>query len=606
MKYKTRGRDSNQKRALRSKGVLGAPDVVDLKAREKFLFERKNTGFDLAVHLAYPNQYWVAMSNLGFQAVYGIFARTAGVAIERAFLPDDFEQPAVATRSWRTFESAKIIADCDLLGFSLSFETDYPHLLKILANQNLLYSSAQERFTQASSSKFNFPLLVAGGTAVTLNPEPIADFVDLVVLGEAEELIQEMSEVLIDAKSRGVDRSKVLERLAELEGIYVPSFYEPIYLDLGKNNVQNLPAARASRRFVKDLSKFPTATQILTPETEFSSMYLTETGRGCEIGCRFCVAGYIYRPVRKRSEETIAQSVQIGLENSNAVGFVGAAVSSHRSISKLASAVAQRGARASLSSIMSQRVTKELAASLSESEYKTVALAPEAGTERLRFACGKRVSNAQIIEAARTLAAAGIKGFKLYFIVGLPTETDQDVMGIGLLAKQVRAAVLQAAKQRAGQAWVTLSVNPFIPKACTPFQWEPMLERRELQRKLDMVLAEVKGVSSLEMKFESPRESYFQALLSRGDRKVAKLLYFLEQNGLDWKYLVQHSSEALLPDVPPADFYVLGRIPFEQALPWDVVDSRISKELLKREALRAWQAAEPQGTDSQLEAQVSL
>jgi radical SAM superfamily enzyme YgiQ (UPF0313 family) len=268
---------------------------------------------------------------------------------------------------------------------------------------------------------------------------------------------------------------------------------------------------RPQRRFVKDISKFPTFTRILTPETEFKSMFLTETGRGCEMGCRFCVAGYIYRPIRKRSEESIADTIKIGLEKSDAIGFVGAAVSSHKSISKLARSVAEQGARASLSSIMSQKVTKELAASISESEYKTVALAPEAGTNRLRRAAGKRVPNEQVLKAATDLAEAGIRGFKLYFIVGLPTETDEDVDGIANLAIEVRNRVVEASRSSGTVAWVSLSVNPFIPKANTPFQWEPMLDVKTLERNIDRIRELIKRIPNLEMKFESPKESYFQA-----------------------------------------------------------------------------------------------
>ncbi len=566
------------------------PSTKDLKALEKFVVPYSNHTGDIRFHLAYPNHYWVAMSNLGFQAVYDILARDQRVIVERGFLPETSEEPEQRKAKWRSFESNRLLADCDILGFSLSFETDYPHLLRILNNQGLLFRTWQERENAAAQSKFAMPIIIAGGTAVTLNPEPVADFLDAIVIGEAEELLPEFMDVFHRAKMEGWSREQTLLALAQIEGVYVPRFYEPHFAEDGP--VRRIVARddvppRPRRRFVRDLSKFKTYSRILTPETEFKSMFLTETGRGCEMGCRFCVAGYIYRPIRKRSEESLQETVQIGLENSDAVGFVGAAVSSHKSIAKLAQSVAEQGGRASLSSIMSQRVSKMLAASISESEYKTVALAPEAGSTRLRRAAGKRVDNEQVIAAARELAEAGIRGFKLYFIVGLPTETDEDVDAIAALATAVRNAVTEISKGSGRLAWVALSINPFIPKASTPFQWEPMLDTKILSAKIERVRKLVMKVPNLELRFEPPKESYFQGLLSRGDRRVGRLLFEVEQRNESWKWLMRRTKDSIVEGVPPVDFYVSRRIGFNEVLPWEAVDSLIPRSLLEREAMRA-------------------
>ncbi len=584
-----------------------------LRALETHVDPPVAQGGDLRIHLVYPNSYWVAMSNLGFQAVYRLFSQAPGVVIERGFLPDHPYDSKVYDQRWRTFESSRPLADCDVLAFSLSFETDYPHLFRMLSNAGVLSLDPAARAQHADTEKFNAPIILAGGTSVTLNPEPVADVLDVIMLGEAEEWIGEFAATLRDARAAGLNRVDSLARLAAIEGVYVPQFYTPSYESSGlvkgfahssiptltsasttPTDTANtptvsecLPAPKARRRFVKDLSKFPTYSGILTPETEFRSMFLTETGRGCEMGCRFCVAGYIYRPVRKRSEESLTDTVKIGLEHSDAVGFVGASVSSHKAIAKLASQVAETGARASLSSLMSQKVNRVLAASLSESEYKTVALAPEAGSERLRRAAGKRVSNNQVVEAARDLAEAGIRGFKLYFIVGLPTETNQDLEALVSLANEVRSAVVEASRESGKAAWVVLSVNPFIPKANTPFQWEPMLSQTELNKKIAHIRAAIKRIPNIELHFEPPKESYFQALLSRGDRRVARLLYAAEQQGKDWKWLLQQGSERLAAEVPPIDFYAMRRFGFDEVLPWEIVDSRIDRRLLLREAMRA-------------------
>ena len=569
---------------------LKNPTNKDLKALERYVVPYSNASGDVKFHLTYPNNYWVAMSNLGFQAVYDILARDSRVLIERGFLPEDFDSEKVASTKWRSFENNNLLGDCDILGFSLSFETDYPHLLKVLKNQGLLFGSWQEREEAARESKFRFPILIAGGTAVTLNPEPVANFLDVFVIGEAEELLPEFVDVYHKAKTEGWSRDELLKGLAQIDGVYVPRFYHPHYNEDGTMDRFEAPdsvPARPRRRFVKDLSKFKTHSRILTPETEFKDMFLTETGRGCEMGCRFCVAGYIYRPIRKRDEETLQDTVQVGLEKSDAIGFVGASVSSHKAIAKLAQSVAEKGGRASLSSIMSQKVTRALAASISESEYKTVSLAPEAGSNRLRRAAGKRVVNDQVINAARELAESGIRGFKLYFIVGLPTECDEDIDAIADLAIAVRDAVTEISRPSGKMAWVSLSVNPFIPKASTPFQWEPMLDPKTLERKIERLRKRVLKVPNLEFRFEPPKECYFQGLLSRGDRRVGKLLLEAELKGESWKWLMKKTDREILSGVPPVDFYVSRRIGFSEVLPWEVVDSLIPKSLLEREAMRA-------------------
>ena len=569
---------------------LKNPTPKDLKALERYVEPYNNSGGDVRFHLTYPNQYWVAMSNLGFQAVFDILARDTRVQVERGFLPDEFDSEKVKASKWRSFENNRLLGDCDILGFSLSFETDYTHLLKILSNQGMLFGSWQERDAAAREAKFSFPLLIAGGTAVTLNPEPIADFLDAIIIGEAEELLPEFMDVYHKAQQEGWSRDDTLKALAQIEGVYVPRFYQPHYNEDGtmaRYEVPDTVPTRPRRRFVKDLSKFKTHTRIMTPETEFKDMFLTETGRGCEMGCRFCVAGYIYRPIRKRNEETLQDTVQVGLENSNAIGFVGASVSSHKAISKLAQTVADKGGRASLSSIMSQKVTRALAASISESEYKTVALAPEAGSDRLRRAAGKRVVNEQVVKAATELAEAGIRGFKLYFIVGLPTEMDEDIDAIAKLAIAVRDAVTEISRPTGKMAWVSLSVNPFIPKASTPFQWEPMLDPKVLDKKIERLRKQVLKIHNLEFRFEPPKESYFQGLLSRGDRRVGQLLLEMERRGEAWKWLMKRTDKPLLEGVPPVDFYVSRRIRFDELLPWESVDSLIPKSLLEREAMRA-------------------
>lgn len=548
-------------------------------------------GGDVPLTVAYPNRYWIAMSNLGFQTVYRLFAQHPRFAVERAYLAEEEDEP------WRTFERAQPLSAAEILAVSVSFETDYPHVVSLVeaAGRDLNECWETRAAPEQAVRRFGRPLILGGGAALTLNPEPLANLFDAIVIGEGEEVIAEIAECYLRARDEDRSFAELLHELANIEGVYVPSLYGVRYREDGRiDGFTNDPAApaRVMRRYLQDLDAYPTYTTIQTPETEFKAMFMTETGRGCEIGCRFCVAGYMYRPIRKRGEDVLRETVKIGLENGSSVGFVGAAVSSHPAISRLASSVAERGGRAALSSIMSQRVTPELAGSLSESEYKTVALAPEAGSEELRFRVGKRVCDEQIIDAVATLAAQGIRNFKLYFIVGFPGERPSDVEAIVSLVARARDRALEAARTQADfktAPVLLLSVNPFIPKAWTPFQRMPHLRSAEVKRRLAIVQQGVKKLANVEMKFESPRESYFQAFLSRGDRRVGDVLIRLHQLGRDWRWLVKHGGEQIVPGVPPADFYVHRTLDVDEVLPWEVVDLRIKRSLLERECERTFE-----------------
>lgn len=566
---------------------------IELRKEERLLEELPASQGDVKVALAYPNRYWVAMSNLGFQTIYKLFANHPRIAIERAFYP---EQSGADVRS---FETNRKFQSFDLLAMSVSFETDYLFALEMLKEAGLdirRAASGGMSWEEREESYRTRPFLLAGGAAVTLNAEPLANFFDAIVIGEGEEIIEQILEVYIPCRDRGASLRETLELLSRVEGIYIPAFYCPRYLEgdqlEGYNRLHDVAPEKVVRRYLKDIDVTPTYTVIQTSETEFKKMFMTETGRGCEVGCRFCVSGYMYRPTRKRSKETIDRSLQVGLEKSESVGFVGASVSSHQHISELAHEVAERGKRASLSSIMSQKVTPELAASLSESEYKTVALAPEAGSEGLRFRLGKRVTNQQVFSAVRVLAENGIRNFKLYCMVGLPSESREDVEEIARLAEGAREAALEGARKQSEfkvAPNIYLSVNPFIPKAWTPFQRHPFAEFSEVKKRIEMVQRGIRKVPNVEMKFESPRESYFQALVSRGDRRVGELMVEMVERGEDWRWLVRNGAKRILDHVPEADYYVHRLIGEEEFLPWELVDMHIKRSLLEREYRRTFE-----------------
>lgn len=557
---------------------------------ERFLFEPAKGG-DIRVVVAYPNRYWVAMSSLGFQTVFRLFAEQPRFAVERAFIP---EKESISS-GLRTFESGSRLSDADILAISLSYEMDYPHVLSLLEASGLDLDHCWETKTDRPKridSGFR-PLIIGGGAALTLNPEPLANFFDALLIGEGEEAIPEIVNAYIEARNQKLPRSELLLRLCQLEGVYIPSLYQVGYDTEGaiRGFVANTGApTRVKRRLLRKLDQAPTCTAIQTPNTEFSSMFMTETGRGCEQGCRFCVSGYMHRPVRKRSREVIEQSLPLGQTHGESVGFVGAAVSSHRAIAELTGSVTAKNRRASLSSLMTHRVTNELAQNLARGRTKSIALAPETGSEALRFRIGKRVSDEQIVQAIRTLCHSGITNLKLYFMFGLPTETIADVEEITRLTARLREEALDA-KREAGHMSVApkllISLNAFIPKAWTPFQRHEFLGMDELKKRLKIIQQGVGKLPNVEIKYESLRESYFQVVLSRGDRRVGDLLLTMHQKAKDWRWLVRNGQTRVLESVPEPDYYVYRTFSEEEILPWEIVDLRIKRSLLEREYDRA-------------------
>lgn len=554
-----------------------------LRDKELFLIKKPSRGGDMRVHLVYPNTYWVGMSSLGFQAVFKALASAGGVAVERGFLPEEFRGTKNRPPRLTTFESERDLSDCDLLAVSLSFESDYLNFFKMLNALNLLKPrSAPETQTEPHYG----PLLMAGGVAVTLNPEPIAEYVDLVFLGEAEEFIPEFVEAWREVRKSNMSWRGALEHFAQIEGVYAPALFKPCYAPDGKISAFRVKKGgpfslrRPKRRVVKDLTKYQTSSAILTPETEFRSMFLVETGRGCEQGCRFCASAYIYRPVRKQSSAVIKSSLALMPAGGGTVGFMGASVSSHPGIIELMQTVRNLGRRAALSSLMAQKVNREMAAGLQAHRVQSAALAPEAGSERLRFAIGKRVKDTEFVEACRLLAEAGVYNIKLYFMVGLPTETDKEVEEIAVFSRKLVDTLISSAEAKRIQ--VTVSLNAFVPKAFTPFAWEPMCDVRELVEKIKRLSKLFQGNSRIKFAFEPPKQSYFQALLSRGDRRLGMELAEVVRKGGGWKELLKLAARK-----PWLRLYVERRLSFEELLPWDIIDGGVSKEMLIKEALRA-------------------
>ena len=528
----------------------------------------------LSVCLVYPNTSPVAMGNLGFQAVYRLFAQDPRVTVDRAYLPDGArgEWP----KTLRSLEQDRPVGTFDVVAFSISFETDYVHVLDCLALAGLPLRRAARRG--------DAPLVLAGGPATFLNPEPLAEFVDLFLIGEAEEMLREY---LARAVEAGSGRDALREAADGIGGAYRPDRWTPRWGDDGRlvafEHTGPGPG-RVVRRDVEDLDAFATRTEILTPEAVFGDMFVVEASRGCEWGCRFCAAGFMYRPVRYRSARALRPEIARGLAERGTIGLVGAEMASQPGVAALCQEIADAGGRASPSSLKADLITPALATALGAGGNRSVTVAPEAGSERMRRVINKNLTEAEILRAAEWLTAGGVDALKLYVMVGLPTETDADVDGIADLAGKVRARLMAGGRPKVGRMLV--SVNPFVPKPWTPFQWEPMAEIAELKRKLARVRRTLAPVPALQVETESPREAYLQTLLSRGDRRIAPILERLHAAPDDWWATLKRLRGGV-GDVVDPDRFVHREWDARELLPWDFVDHAVDKRYLLAERRKA-------------------
>jgi radical SAM superfamily enzyme YgiQ (UPF0313 family) len=376
--------------------------------------------------------------------------------------------------------------------------------------------------------------------------------------------------------SEGDDRAVLQEKAAQLPGVYIPSLLTPRYEDdrLAGWAVTRGAPERVPRVWAGGGGNVPSATAIFTPDTEFGDMALVEVSRGCPRGCRFCAAGFIYLPFRQQPLEAVLEQVDAGLLMRRKIGLVGAAVSDYREIGALSRAILDKGGTISVSSLRIDGIDEQMIDVLITSGHKTVALAPEGGSQRLRDLINKGISEQQILEACELLIARNILNLKLYFIIGLPTETDADLDELISLVKAIREQVVTAAKQNKRLGEIILSVNPFIPKPFTPFQWCGMNTLQELERKEAYLRRSFSGVANIRFHMENPREALLQGLLSRGDRRLSGFILKAHELG-NWK----KSVRALGLDLEAS----VGReIPLDEPLPWDFIES-VPKERLIRE-----------------------
>lgn len=527
---------------------------------------------EVGVALAYPNTYHVGMSNLGMQRIYSVLNNRPDTACERVFLPEEDDlaeyQSGVPLLS---MEGRKPVMDFDILAFSVSFEQDYVNIVEMLKLSRIPLYRAHR------SSRH--PLLILGGVCAFSNPEPLADFFDVIIVGEGEEVADEFIDSYKANRDKG--RAELLRCLAAIEGVYVPEFYDVTYNDDGtiKERLVLDPDAPASikKRVFAKIDQAPAASAIITPNTEFGSMYLLEVSRGCGRHCRFCMAGYIYLPPRSLGADKAAALANEHVGLCGKVGLVGAALSDYPGIERLSQAV--KGS-VSVSSLRADSLSEALIQRLAESGHKTISLAPEAGSERLRKVINKGITEEDILSAADMVFGSGIPNLKLYFIIGLPTEEWGDIEEIVRLAEKVHDIQLKHARPAGRIGRITLSVNSFIPKPFTPFQWEPMEAIESLNKKLRHLEKAIRKIGNVNMIHDLPKWGYVQALLSRGDRRLGRLIEKVHKKAGDWRAAAREVGL-------DTDFYVKRRRGMDEILPWDFIDMGVRKEYLMNEYYRA-------------------
>jgi radical SAM family uncharacterized protein len=537
---------------------------------------RKGWGGRVSFALVYPNTYAVGMSNLGFQTIYKHLNALPDVVCERVFLPDPEDLPEYRRTRTPPFslESKRPLREFDLVGFSLTYEGDYIHTLRLLGMAGIPLRAGDRGPAD--------PIVLMGGVCAFANPEPIAPFMDFVVVGEGEEVVGEIVAAHRQAAEGPRRREDLLDRLAAVPGIYLPHRYTVTYRSDGTIAEvvasEGVPPTVVKRR-LRQVDAFRTTSQLRTPNAEYGHLALLEVGKGCGRGCRFCLEGEIYRPVRHRSLDALRTTIRELKQESTRVGLVGACVSDYPWIGGLMRILEEEGVEVSMSSIRADSLTEELVASLKRGGHRTLTIAPEAGTERLRQVIRKNISDAQLYEACALVRAHGIPNLKCYFMIGQPTETDEDVAAIPDLAVRLLDRLRVPGPDGAPFGRLTLSVSSFVPKPWTPFQWAPFDDVGQLLAKLRTIKDGVRRYP-IRVLHENPREAYLQALLARGDRRVAGLLEAAAGREGDWR-------SALRDWDGDPDFYTTRPRSRDEVFPWDHLSVGVKKTHLLLEHARA-------------------
>ncbi len=520
--------------------------------------------------LVYPNSYRVGMSNLGIHIIYELLNQRKDTACERVFLPDGnrLETYRKTKTPILSMETQTPLYQFDIIGFAASFEMDYFHILDIL-ELGKVRLRAEERGERD-------PLVIIGGPCATFNPEPLSLFADAFVIGEGEAILPRFMETCRAAHFEGVPRIELLRRLSGLPGIYVPSLYEHHYAPDGRlcriSSSESAPS-RVVRQWVRDLDAYPAHTVVVTEDTEFN-LYLVETARGCGRHCRFCMAGYCFRRPRNRSLQVLLDEIREAVPYGKRIGLMGAAISDYPEIDALCRDIQGEGLAMSVASFRADSVTKELVDALAQSGLKTLTMAPEAGSARMRAVINKGIEEEHLFTSMELGLAAGIQNFRLYLMVGLPFEEEEDVLAIVDLANRLKDYM----EEKGCKGMLTLSINPFVPKPFTPFQWVPMASRQQVEDRLKLIRSGLKKRKHIHIISESTKEAYLQGILARGDRRISEVLAAAHEAGGSKAFRRAMKEAGCLPE-----FYLYREREKDEVFPWDSLDMGFRREYIYKE-----------------------